>query len=122
MSDREIVDDSFDVGILIVTKNQEDLQKYLDHPIHQKAKKEVLLPLVEKNFGLRLYGLDLRPNTKSFWLTLEVQPSTISNLAATSPVFVPFTLLKGMMRDSRAFRSFTLFKMKSFWLRGSPLM
>lgn len=48
MSDREIVDDSFDVGILIVTKNQEDLQKYLDHPIHQKAKKEVLLPLVER--------------------------------------------------------------------------
>ena len=48
MSDREIVDDSFDVGILIVTKNQEDLQKYLDHPIHQKAKKEVLLSLVER--------------------------------------------------------------------------
>ena len=48
MSDREIVDDSFDVGILIVTKNQEDLQKYLDHPIHQQAKKEVLIPLVEK--------------------------------------------------------------------------
>ena len=48
MSDREIVDDSFDVGILIVTKNQEDLQKYLDHPIHQQAKKEVLLPLLER--------------------------------------------------------------------------
>lgn len=48
MSDREIVDDSFDVGILIVTKNQKDLQKYLDHPIHQQAKKEVLLPLVER--------------------------------------------------------------------------
>ena len=48
MSDREIVDDSFDVGILIVTKNKEDLQKYLDHPIHQQAKKGVLLPLVER--------------------------------------------------------------------------
>ena len=48
MSDREIVDDSFDVGILIVTKNQKDLQKYLDHPIHQQAKKEILLPLVER--------------------------------------------------------------------------
>ena len=48
MSDREIVDDSFDVGILIVTKNQKDLQKYLDHPIHQQAKNEVLLPLVER--------------------------------------------------------------------------
>ena len=48
LSDRDIVDDSFDVGIIIVTKDQEDLQKYLDHPIHQKAKKEVLLPLVKK--------------------------------------------------------------------------
>ena len=47
-SDREIVDDSFDVGILIVTKDQADLQKYLDHPIHQKAKNEVLLPLVDR--------------------------------------------------------------------------
>lgn len=48
LSDRDIVDDSFDVGIIIVTKDQEDLQRYLDHPIHQKAKKEVLLPLVKK--------------------------------------------------------------------------
>jgi hypothetical protein len=47
-SDRDIVDDSFDVGILIVTKDKSDLQKYLDHPVHQKAKKEVLAPLVDK--------------------------------------------------------------------------
>ena len=48
MSDRDIVDDSYDVGILIVTKNETELQKYLDHPIHQKAKKDVLVPLVDK--------------------------------------------------------------------------
>jgi hypothetical protein len=48
MSDRDIVDDSYDVGILIVTKNENQLQKYLDHPIHQKAKKDVLVPLVNK--------------------------------------------------------------------------
>jgi hypothetical protein len=48
MSARDIVDDSYDVGILIVTKNENQLQKYLDHPIHQKAKKDVLVPLVEK--------------------------------------------------------------------------
>jgi len=48
MSDRDIVDDSYDVGILIVTKNENELQKYLDHPIHQKAKKDVLVPLVDK--------------------------------------------------------------------------
>ena len=47
-SEREIVDDSFDVGILIVTQDRNSLKKYLDHPIHQKAKKEVLSPLVER--------------------------------------------------------------------------
>ena len=48
LSDRDIVDDSYDVGILIVTKNENELQKYLDHPIHQKAKKDVLVPLADK--------------------------------------------------------------------------
>ena len=48
MSERDIVDDSYDVGILIVTKNENELQNYLDHPIHQKAKKNVLVPLVDK--------------------------------------------------------------------------
>ena len=47
MSDRDIVDDSFDVGIIIEVKDMEGLKNYLDHPIHQKAKKDILLPLVE---------------------------------------------------------------------------
>jgi len=47
-SDRAIVDDSFDVGILVTVSDVERLQEYLDHPIHQKAKQDVLLPLVEK--------------------------------------------------------------------------
>ena len=47
-SDRKVVDDSFDIGILIVVRDQDALQEYLDHPIHQKAKEETLLPLVEK--------------------------------------------------------------------------
>ena len=47
-SDRKVVDDSFDIGILIVVRDQDALQEYLDHPIHQKAKKEILLPLVER--------------------------------------------------------------------------
>jgi hypothetical protein len=46
--ERDIVDDSFDVGILIVTQDRASLKKYLDHPIHQKAKKEVLSPLVKR--------------------------------------------------------------------------
>ena len=48
MSERSIVDDSFDVGIIIEVEDEEGLQEYLDHPIHQKAKKEILLPTVER--------------------------------------------------------------------------
>ena len=47
-SDRAIVDDSFDVAILVVVPDGKCLQDYLDHPLHQKAKKKVLLPLVKK--------------------------------------------------------------------------
>ena len=47
-SDRDIVDDSFDVGILVGVPDERRLQHYLDPPIHQKAKNDVLLPLVEK--------------------------------------------------------------------------
>ena len=47
-SDRAIVDSSFDVGIIVSVDNQQGLKEYLDHPIHQQAKNEVLLPLVEK--------------------------------------------------------------------------
>ena len=47
-SDRAIVDDSFDVGIVVEVRNEVDLKKYLEHPIHQNAKKEVLLPLVDR--------------------------------------------------------------------------
>ena len=47
-SNRSIVDDSFDVGILVTVSDVERLQEYLDHPIHKKAKQDVLLPLVEK--------------------------------------------------------------------------
>ena len=48
LSDRKIVDDSFDVGILIQVQDEAALQQYLDHPRHQKAKDEILLPLIEK--------------------------------------------------------------------------
>ena len=47
-SDRAIVDDSFDVAILVVVPDGKCLQDYLDHPLHQTAKDKVLLPLVEK--------------------------------------------------------------------------
>lgn len=47
-SERDIVDDSFDVGILVVVPDDRRLREYLAHPIHQGAKNDVLLPLVEK--------------------------------------------------------------------------
>ena len=47
-SDRSIVDDSFDVGILIVLADAKSLTEYLEHPIHRKAKRDVLVPLVSK--------------------------------------------------------------------------
>ena len=47
-SERDIVDDSFDVGILVVVPDERRLAEYLAHPIHQRAKNDVLLPLVEK--------------------------------------------------------------------------
>ncbi|MCP4847583.1 MAG: Dabb family protein [Verrucomicrobiaceae bacterium] len=47
-SNRPIVDDSFDVGIVVIVPDTKRLQEYLDHPIHQDAKRDILLPLVEK--------------------------------------------------------------------------
>mgnify|MGYP000896378926 CR=1 FL=1 len=48
MSDRDIVDDSFDVGIFLTFKTEEDLQAYIDHPDHQATVKLILKPLVKK--------------------------------------------------------------------------
>ena len=53
-SERDIVDDSFDVGILVVVPDERRLAEYLAHPIHQRAKNDVLLPLVEK---ILVYGI-----------------------------------------------------------------
>ena len=47
-SDRKIVDDSFDVGIYISLANTEDMNAYLNHPLHTKAVEEVLRPLAKK--------------------------------------------------------------------------
>ena len=47
-SERSVVDDSYDIGILVVVADAKSLNEYLEHPIHQKAKKDVLVPLVSK--------------------------------------------------------------------------
>ncbi|WDE97379.1 Dabb family protein [Lentisphaera profundi] len=48
MSDRSVVDDSFDVGIFLTFKTKEDLQAYIDHPDHQATVKLLLKPLSKK--------------------------------------------------------------------------
>jgi hypothetical protein len=47
-SEREIVDSTFDVGIVFTLKNEAALQSYLIHPLHIRAMKETLSPLVKK--------------------------------------------------------------------------
>lgn len=47
-SEREIVDSSFDVAIVLWFRNKEEMSEYLVHPAHKKAVKDVLQPLVKK--------------------------------------------------------------------------
>jgi hypothetical protein len=47
-SDRDIVDDSFDIGIYFAFRTPEDMKKYITHPAHGDAVKHVLMPLVDK--------------------------------------------------------------------------
>jgi len=45
-SDRSIVDDSFGVSVMVGVPDDQSLRDYLGLPIHQRAKREVLLPLI----------------------------------------------------------------------------
>ncbi len=47
-SDRSVVDDSFDVGLVMRFANATDLGTYEKHPVHVKAVKEVLGPIAKK--------------------------------------------------------------------------
>lgn len=44
-SDRPIVDDSFDMGLVVRFENKAALDAYEKHPVHVKAVKEILKPL-----------------------------------------------------------------------------
>ena len=48
ISERKIVDDSFDVGITLSFVTEADMNAYLLHPKHKDAVKNVLMPLVKK--------------------------------------------------------------------------
>lgn len=47
-SERDIVDDSFDVGLYVTFASREDLRAYLVHERHQAAVRNVLQPLAER--------------------------------------------------------------------------
>ncbi len=47
-SERAIVDDSFDVGIVMTFHSQEDMESYLNDPRHVKKVKDVFGPLSKK--------------------------------------------------------------------------
>lgn len=47
-SERSVVDDSFDVAATIVFENEAAEKNYQTHPVHIKAKDEVLKSLVER--------------------------------------------------------------------------
>jgi hypothetical protein len=47
-SDREIVDDSFDVGLYLTFANAADMRAYLADERHQAAVREVFMPLAER--------------------------------------------------------------------------
>ena len=47
-SERDIVDDSFDVGIYLYFNTLADMRSYLIHPAHKSAVEDILLPLVDK--------------------------------------------------------------------------
>lgn len=47
-SDRDIVDDSFDVGFIMRFGDKEAMTAYEKHPVHVNAVKQTLMPLAKK--------------------------------------------------------------------------
>lgn len=47
-SGRAIVDDSYDIGLVITCRDREALQAYLDHPRHREAAEALIRPAARK--------------------------------------------------------------------------
>ena len=47
-SDRPIVDDSFDVALYMIFNSEDDLERYLVHPMHMNVVENILRPLANK--------------------------------------------------------------------------
>jgi len=57
-SEREVVDDSFDVAVVMTFADAEAMQAYLADPRHRAAVRETLAPLVGR---MVVYDLDTEP-------------------------------------------------------------
>jgi hypothetical protein len=57
-SDRDIVDDSFDVAAILIFENEQAYRNYLTHPQHLKAIKEIIKPHVRK---IHIYNISNNP-------------------------------------------------------------
>ena len=60
-STRPVVDDSFDVGVIITFRDEAALHAYDQHPTHVRAVREVLRPLAGKIF---IYDIRTSQKTK----------------------------------------------------------
>ena len=47
-SDREVVRDDYDVGLMVRFDNVEDLQTYLEHPLHVNTVRTRMAPLMQR--------------------------------------------------------------------------
>lgn len=47
-SDRPVVEDSYDVGLVLRFANAQDLQHYLSHPLHVNAVKQRFVPVMQR--------------------------------------------------------------------------
>ena len=47
-SEREVVDDSFDLAVTLVFTDAEALRAYQRHPLHERLRREVLVPRVRR--------------------------------------------------------------------------
>lgn len=47
-SNRKIVDDSYNIALLVIFNSQKDMDIYIDHPLHKKIVSEEINPYVQK--------------------------------------------------------------------------
>ena len=47
-SDNKAVESTYDVGLIVLFTDRESLEAYGPHPIHDRAAKEVILPIIDK--------------------------------------------------------------------------